>query len=254
MSRKNSNAILKKKLKHHQEISKIYSIFSNKLISLNKKSFLIAVSGGSDSLALTALAKAFSYKNNCKIFYALVDHKLRKNSSIESQQVKRLLKKHKITLNILKNKKVITNNIQSKAREIRYNLLIDFCKKKKIKTILTAHNLEDQVETFFIRLSRGSGLQGLSAMKTLSKISGSIHLMRPLLEFKKKELIKISKLIFGRYYKDPTNKDKKYLRTRIRNLKKSMEISGLNYDQIFNSINNLASSRDTLDIYFNKIF
>ena len=44
---------------------------------------------------------------------------------------------------------------------------LNYCKKNKIKTILTAHNLEDQVETFFIRLSRGSGLKGLSSMKML---------------------------------------------------------------------------------------
>ena len=60
--------------------------------------------------------------------------------------------------------------------------------------------------------------------------------------------------IFGKFYKDPTNKNTKYLRTRIRNLKKSLETSGINYDQVFRSIKNLASSRDTLDLYFNKIY
>ncbi len=165
-----------------------------------------------------------------------------------------MLKKYKIDLKILKNKKLITKNIQSNARGIRYDLLISFCKKRKIKTILTAHNLEDQVETFFIRLSRGSGLQGLSSMKQVNKINGNINLVRPLLDIKKTKLIRISKMIFGKYFKDPTNKDKKYLRTRIRNLKKSLENSGINYDQIFRSINNLASSRDTLDFYFSKIY
>ena len=61
-------------------------------------------------------------------------------------------------------------------------------------------------------------------------------------------------MIFGKFYKDPTNKNKKYLRTRIRNLKKSLEKSGINYDQVFQSIKNLASSRDTLDLYFNQIY
>ena len=95
----------------------------------------------------------------------MINHNIRKNSSKEADQVKSLLKKHKIKLNIIYNKHKIKNNIQGKARKIRYSLLSDFCLKKKIKTILTAHNLEDQVETFFIRLSRGSGLTGLSAMK-----------------------------------------------------------------------------------------
>ena len=254
MSKKNSNVILKNNFKNYEELFFIYSAFKNKLKFLKKKNLLIAVSGGPDSLALTALAKSFSYGNKCKIYYVLVDHNLRKNSSNEARLVKKLLEKHQINLNILTNKKLIKNNIQSEARKIRYDLLTAFCKKKKIKTILTAHNLEDQVETFFIRLSRGSGLHGLASMKQVNKINNDISLIRPLLDFKKNQLIKISKIVFGKFYKDPSNKDKKYLRTRIRNLQKLLEKSGINYDQIFKSIKNLASSRDTLDIYFDKIY
>ena len=254
MSKKNSNVILKEGFKRYEDLSFIYSTFKKKIGKFKKKLFLIAVSGGPDSLALTALAKAYSYEYKCRIYYVLIDHNLRKNSSKEAQSVKKLLKKYKINLTILKNKKSISRNIQSQARSVRYNLLTNFCKKKGVKTILTAHNLEDQVETFFIRLSRGSGLQGLSSMKQINKISANISLMRPMLDFKKIQLIKISKLVFGKYYKDPTNKDTKYLRTRIRNLQESLEDSGINYDQINKSINNLASSRDTLDLYFNKIY
>ena len=254
MSKKNSSVILKEEFKNYSDISKIYLSLNKKLNSLKKKIFLVALSGGPDSLALTALTKAYSYNNKCKIYYVLIDHNLRKNSSNEAQAVKKLLKRHKITLNILTNKKKIDKNIQSKAREIRYNLLINFCKKKKIKTILTAHNLEDQVETFFIRLSRGSGLQGLSSIKQINKINNNVTLLRPLLDCKKIYLIKVSKIIFGKYYKDPTNNNRKYLRTRIRKLRKKLELSGINYDQIIKSIKNLASSRDTLELYFNKIY
>ena len=176
MSKKNSNVILKDGFKNYEELSHIYFTFKKKLNSFKKKFFLIAVSGGPDSLALTALAKSYSYENKCKIYYVLVDHNLRKNSSNEAKSVKKLLKKHQITLNVLKNKKLIKKNIQSEARRIRYNLLTTFCKKKKIQTILTAHNLEDQVETFFIRLSRGSGLHGLSSMKQINRINDNINL------------------------------------------------------------------------------
>ena len=254
MSKKNSNVILKEGFKRHKELSTIYLTFDKKLKSLRKKTYLIAVSGGPDSLALAALAKAYSYNNKCKIYFVLIDHNLRKNSSKEAISVKKLLYKYQIILNILKNKKLINKNIQSQAREVRYSLLSKFCKKKKINNILTAHNLEDQVETFFIRLSRGSGLQGLSSMKYINKINNKIALVRPLLEFKKDQLIKISKLIFGKYFKDPTNSNSKYLRTRIRNFRKILEKTGINYDQIFKSINNLASSRDTLALYFNQVY
>ena len=254
MSKKNSNVILKNRFSNYDELSHIYSTFKKKLNFFRKKTFLIAVSGGPDSLALTALAKSYSYENKCKIYYVLVDHNLRKDSSLEAISVKKLLKKNQINLNILKNKELIKKNVQSEARRIRYSLLTNFCKKRRIKTILTAHNFEDQVETFFIRLSRGSGLEGLSSMKPINKTNNNINLVRPLLDVKKIQLIKISKVIFGRFYKDPTNKNTKYLRTRIRNLKKSLETSGINYDQVFRSIKNLASSRDTLELYFNKIY
>ena len=254
MSKKSLNVKLKKFFENSKELSQIYFSFKDKLSKFKKKSFLIAVSGGPDSLALTALAAAYHYENNCKIFYVLVDHKLRKDSSKEAISVKKLLKKYSINLKILSNRKLITNNIQSRAREIRYDLLKNFCKKFRISTIITAHNLEDQVETFFIRLSRGSGLHGLSAMRAIYSLEKNIRLFRPLLDYKKAELIKISKKIFGKYYKDPSNNNNKYLRTRIRLLKKPLEKSGINYDQIFKSIKNLSSSRDTLDLYFEKIY
>ena len=118
---------------------------------------------------------------------------------------------------------------------------------------MTAHNLEDQVETFFIRLSRGSGITGLSGMKTISKLDKDVSLFRPLLDVKK-NFDKNFQKIFGKYFKDPSNKNTKYLRTKIRNLETPLQRSGVNYDQIIKSIKNLASSKETLDQYFEKIF
>ena len=78
MSKKNSNVILKNNFKNYEELFYIYSTFKNKLKFFKKKNLLIAVSGGPDSLALTALAKSYSYENKCKIYYVLVDHNLKK--------------------------------------------------------------------------------------------------------------------------------------------------------------------------------
>ena len=253
MSKKNSNVNLKDYFSN-EEFLDIYSAFRNKLISFKKKFLVVAVSGGPDSLALTALSNFFHYQTGCKIYYVLIDHNLRKNSSKEAIKVKKLLKSKKINLLIIKNKIKINKNIQSHARLIRYNLLKNFCEKKKISVILTAHNLEDQVETFFIRLSRGSGLRGLSSMRELSKISKKIILLRPLLDINKNQLIKISKIVFKKFYKDPSNKNLKYLRTKIRGLKPILENKGIEYKQIIKSIKNLASSRDTLDYHFDKIY
>ena len=254
MSKKNSSVNLKTGFKDFKDLSNIFQNFKKKLDRLNKKSYTVAVSGGPDSLALVALTKAYAFTKRTSFKYILVDHNIRKNSAKEAKQVKSLLKKNKINLNIILNKKKINNNIQGLARNTRYEILANYSKKNKINTLLTAHNLEDQVETFFIRLSRGSGLKGLSAMSSLSKIDNKVNLYRPLLDIKKFFLIKISKKIFGRYFKDPSNKNLKYLRTKIRNLKKPLENSGIEYDQIIKSINNLALSKATLDGYFRKIF
>ena len=254
MSKKNSNVSLKNTFKDFKDLRNLFHNFKNKLDLLNKKKYTVAVSGGPDSLALVALTKAYSQEKKIKFYYVLVDHNIRKNSALEAKQVKKLLKKHKINLNIILNKKKITRNIQGLARHTRYEILSNYCKKKKVNTLLTAHNLEDQVETFFIRLSRGSGLKGLSAMNSLSKISNKINLYRPLLDTKKKFLIKISKNVFGKYIKDPSNKNLKYLRTKVRNLKKPLEKSGIEYDQIIKSINNLGLSKNILEGYIKKAF
>ena len=253
MSKKNSSVNLKNNFKKFKDLSNIYQNFEKDLNKLRTKNFLVAVSGGPDSLALAALTKIYSSKNIKKFYYALINHNIRSNSLSEAKQVKILLKKFGIRLEVINNKKKITKNIQGEARKIRYDNLINFCKKKNIKTIITAHNLEDQVETFFIRLSRGSGLTGLSSMKTHTKINKDIYLYRPLLGTKKKYLIKISKIMFKKYFKDPSNLDKKYLRSKIRNLKNPLKKSGIEYDQIIRSIKNLAASKATIDEYVKKL-
>ena len=253
MSKKNSSVSLKNDFKISEDLSKLYSDFKNSLINLKKKKFVVAVSGGPDSLALTALTKAVNSEKKLRFFYVLVNHNIRKNSFLEANKIKRLLKKNQIHLNILNNKSQIKKNIQSEARKIRYDLLIKFCKKKKTKVLMTAHHLDDQVETFFIRLSRGSGLTGLSAMQKLTKLNREILLLRPLLNVQKKNLIKISKMAFGGFIQDPSNKNVKFLRTRVRSLKRPLNKIGITYEQIIKSINNLSSSKETLDHYYTKI-
>ena len=253
MSKKNSSVSLKNDFKISEDLSKLYSDFKNSLINLKKKKFVVAVSGGPDSLALTALTKAVNSEKKLRFFYVLVNHNIRKNSFLEANKIKRLLKKNHIHLNILNNKSQIKKNIQSEARKIRYDLLIKFCKKKKTKVLMTAHHLDDQVETFFIRLSRGSGLTGLSAMQKLTKLNREILLLRPLLNVQKKNLTKISKMAFGGFIQDPSNKNVKFLRTRVRSLKRPLNKIGITYEQIIKSINNLSSSKETLDHYYTKI-
>ena len=133
MSKKNSSVNLKNGFKNSKDLSIIFDNFKNKLDSLNKKKYAVAVSGGPDSLALVALTKAYSLISNTKFYYLLVDHNIRKDSNREAKQVKNLLKKNDLNLSIFKNSKKIAKNIQAEARNVRYSILANFCKKKKLE-------------------------------------------------------------------------------------------------------------------------
>ena len=90
-------------------------------------------------------------------------------------------------------------------------------------------------------------------MKSLSKLDNNVVLFRPLLDVKK-VLIRITKKYLENILMIHQTRIQKYLRTKIRNLKKPLINSGINFDQIIKSINNLASSKATLDIYYAEIY
>ena len=255
MSLKNSNAsnrthsFLLNKLKD-KRILQIYKKFENNL-NINEN-FIVAVSGGPDSLALSFLAKIYSIKYFLNVKYLIVDHKLRNNSSSEAKYVQKQLKKYSIKLNILtwsgvKPKK----NIQSIARDKRYKLLIEKTKKLKMKNILLGHHIDDLFENFFIRILRGSGLNGLVSLDQKSKVA-KINLLRPLLNFDKKDLIHISKYVFGSFVEDPSNKNDKFKRVRIRNFLKQLENEGLDRNKFLLTIKNLKSANESIDFYIKE--
>ena len=131
MKRKNLNAAkLKNVIIKDKKISSIYLRLKS-ILSKQKKNNLIAVavSGGPDSMALALLTKTLMYEKKYKVHFLLVDHGIRKNSTKEALNVKNILEKKEIKLKVLKNYKKISSNIQKNARDIRYNLLIEYCKK-----------------------------------------------------------------------------------------------------------------------------
>ena len=120
MSKKDLSVLKPKNLNLNNKTLLIYSDFKSQLEKfIKKKTFLVAVSGGSDSLALTALSNTYLNEKKNKVFFVLIDHGIRTNSAKEAKAVKILLKKRGINLNILKNKEKINKNIHSHAREIR---------------------------------------------------------------------------------------------------------------------------------------
>ena len=194
-NKKLKNKILKKMGEIQSKINQIYNEFERTL-DINKN-FVVAVSGGPDSLALAFLSKVYSIKKKLNSKFFIVDHKLRSESTKEAKLVKHTLKKFLIDAEILTwQGKKPTKNIQSLARKKRYDLIFARCKKLKINNILLGHHVDDLVENFFIRISRGSGLRGLISLNKKRKI-GNINLLRPLLDQKKEDLVYLSKYVFN---------------------------------------------------------
>ena len=237
---------------HNKKILKIYKDFSSLLST--KESIAVAVSGGPDSLSLAFLAKCFSLINKVKVSYFIVDHKLRRESSKEAKYVSDLLKKINIKCKILSwNGKKPINNIQAVAREKRYQLLANECKRNKINNLLVGHHLDDVLENFIIRLTRGSGLKGLiSFTKRIKYKSENLNILRPLLDLNKENLVFISKKVFKFYIKDPSNRNEDFKRIRVRKLLQSLEKEGLDKNKLVLTINNLKDSDQSIKFYENK--
>ena len=238
------------------KIKKIYNEFEKKLFSYNPKRFSIAISGGFDSMALAFLAKCHSIIKNSKFYYFTVDHKLRPESTYEATQTKIQLKKFGIDCQILTwNNNRVVSNFQANARNKRYELIFKECLRKNINIVLTAHQKNDLYENFFIRLLRGSGLQGLSSFqnkKTTIKKNSNIFVLRPLLNISKQELSYVTKNTFSFYIEDPSNENDYYLRIKIRKLIHHLSQYGLNFEKFKLTLENLNKSNSAIKFYVKK--
>ena len=251
MSLKNLNATkIPKNLKLKLSNKKIQRLFSTFEKNFNiSEDYLVAVSGGPDSLALAFLTKVYSIKHGLNSKYFIVDHKLRKDSTIEAKNVKKILNNLNIKANILtwKGTKPL-NNIQSLARKKRYDLLLTKCKQLKISNLIVGHHLDDLIENFFIRMIRGSGLKGLVSLEKKTKIK-HINLIRPLLDFKKSDLEFISNHVFKFFVKDPSNSDTNFQRIKVRKILGKFEDIGLDKNKLFLTLKNLKKSNNALSTY-----
>jgi len=248
---KKTHKFLLDKLKDNRTLQ-IYKKFESNLPI--KKNFIVAVSGGPDSLALSFLAKIYSIKKSVNIKYFIVDHKLRKNSTLEAKYVKKKLKNFSIKLNILTWKGIKPKkNIQSIAREKRYKLLADIAKRYKINNILLGHHLDDLFENFFIRILRGSGLKGLISFDRETH-KNQVNLIRPLIKIDKEDLIYITNYIFGTYIKDPSNENDSFKRVKVRNFLKQLSLEGLDRKKFFLTIKNLKFANENIQFYIKKNF
>ncbi|GAA5100197.1 tRNA lysidine(34) synthetase TilS [Chryseobacterium ginsengisoli] len=175
-------------------------------------SYLLAVSGGSDSMVLTHIFKDLGI--NFQI--AHINYHLRgEDSDLDQKVVQNFCEKHHIKFHLYevsaKDQKP-ENSIQLWARELRYAFFKQIQEKENLEFLVTAHHLNDQLETFIINLSKASGINGLSGIP-----SNDNHTLRPLLNFTKEEIYEFAKDNNIEYREDLSNKKSDYLRNKIRN-------------------------------------
>jgi tRNA(Ile)-lysidine synthase len=178
---------------------------------------LIAFSGGKDSTALLHLLLSLKkdLRFTCKALY--FNHQLRIDSSVEAEWVRKVCLKNNIELisesrDVKKYSKDSRSNVEEAASILRYNFFGLIASRYRGAKIATAHTRSDQAETFFIKLFRGSGTEGLSS---IFKIKNS-NIIRPLLNFSQKDILNYLTLNKIEYYFDSSNNNKSFCRNRIR--------------------------------------
>ncbi|MCL6699237.1 tRNA lysidine(34) synthetase TilS [Sphingomonas sp. NSE70-1] len=177
----------------------------------------VAVSGGPDSLALLLLA--FAARPN-RVEVATVDHGLRSESAVEAEMVADACAQLGVPHRTLVADwpEAPTTNLQAEARAMRYRLLNEWAIEQGLAAIATAHHADDQAETLLMRLMRGAGVGGLGATRARRPLSEQVMLVRPLLGWRKAELVGLVTGAGLDPVDDPSNRDPRHDRSRIRSL------------------------------------
>lgn len=204
----------------------------------------VAVSGGCDSMALALLAYDWAKARNITLTALTVDHHLRAESSAEAEQVRQWLCARGMAHHILEWQFDTQPNAnrQAAAREARYSLMAEWCAAHGIHHLLLGHHLDDQAETFLLRLQRGSGVDGLAAMRPRSSRHG-LTLLRPLLDAPKTALQNYLHTQNQTWVEDPSNEDRAYNRTAMREL---LAQSGLDASTLAATAERMARAQDYL--------
>jgi tRNA(Ile)-lysidine synthase len=214
----------------------------------------VAVSGGADSLALMHLLARWAGKTKrAKPLVLSVDHGLRAESGRDARKVARWAKALDLRCELLTVRgKKPKSDIEAWARGERYRLMGERLAGRGITALYVAHHLDDQAETFLLRLARGSGLDGLGAMRGLSAFPlpgfETLSVVRPLLGLPRSELRDFLKARGQDWLEDPMNDEARFARSRIRALLPALEAAGLTARRIADAALHLARAREALDM------
>lgn len=183
---------------------------------------VVAVSGGVDSTVLLDLLYQVSIKNGFELYVAHFNHKLRGEASDQDELFVQNLAQHyglqcyRSSGKVKEYSKKNAMSIESAARQLRYNFFEKTTRTIKADFIATAHTSDDNIETFFINLIRGSGLTGLSGIPKVRQLVKNVRIIRPLLAFTKNDLINYAKIRKLSWREDESNNWLEFTRNKVR--------------------------------------
>jgi len=214
---------------------------------LPPKKNLLAFSAGIDSSALFFIL----LENNIKFDIALVNYGTRENSDKEEMHAKVLAKKYDLICHTIKAPR-FTRHFEKNARDFRYNFFESLAEKYNYDNLLTAHQLNDQLEWLLMRLTKGAGISELIGLESLTKRK-NYTLLRPLLKYSKDELLEYLEMNQYPYFIDDSNSDEKYERNRFR--KKFSDPLITKYKEgIKHSFEYLRKDKESLEKEFETIY
>ena len=188
----------------------------------------VAVSGGSDSMALLAMARA---QHPNEIHAATVNHGLRAEAQREAAEVAAFCASHAIPHTTLTAEGLATDqgNLQANARDARFDLLANWAQTRNLHAVLLGHTMDDQAETVLMRLARGSGAEGLAGMEERRDWQGIVFL-RPLLGLRRVALRDWLRAAGIGWVDDPSNDDRSFNRVKARQALETLTPLGITVD------------------------
>ena len=184
----------------------------------------LAVSGGGDSMAMLYLAHNWTHVYGVRLNVVTVDHGLRAESAAEAAMVSEECAALGWPHTTLRWHWDGQGNLMDAARRGRLALIDSW--RGPIRDVLMAHTQDDVAETFVMRLARGSGVDGLSAMAAQRDV-GDMRVIRPLLAMSRQDLRHHLRTLHGRWAEDPSNQDDRYERARVRKLLAALQGDGI---------------------------
>nr|YP_010338558.1 tRNA(Ile)-lysidine synthase [Rhodaphanes brevistipitata]UNJ18508.1 tRNA(Ile)-lysidine synthase [Rhodaphanes brevistipitata] len=196
----------------HQKI--YYDLASLSLRPISKLRILIAVSGGKDSLCLLKLIQDLQQLYKWEIGIVHCNHKWRWDATANTYFIYQAARKANIHFYLAINHSLFDTELET--REWRYLILLEVATKYKYNILLTAHNLNDKIETFLYNLARGSRLEGVNSLSKYKIINTKLVLYRPLLDFHQQEINWFCRHFYLPVWVDFTNFILSTKRNRIR--------------------------------------